>query len=330
MAQREAARRRAEAAKKYAVQNKQKETSNVLLTSSELTEAARVVTQGGRKPFTGLYLPDGQKIQVHDDNEISQASAGQQIRNETAKKNLNLSKVAHAYASKSDARIRKAWKEKKTHEEIDDEESEKKSKNVREAAGEHESMMFQDLFKFFDVDGDRTWGSIEFAQRMTDIGYGTSVEDASNLLYFAGVRDVDRITYNDFLQMMPKLKAFRRLLENSAMEAFQRRDNGTGYLSRKQIREAIFDIAGEDGIDKARVDLLIRRADREKTGRIPYDFFIRALFGSAPVTKYRPPARNMSFLARLFACGSKPLPGAVWDDDEDEAHGIARGGSTEL
>lgn len=318
MAQREMAKRRAEATKKYAVQSKKQEPTNVLLTSADLTEAARMATQGGRKPFTGLYLPDGQRIQVHNDHEVSQAS--QQLQNETARKNMALSKVALSYRDKSNARIRKARRQKKTHDEIDDEESERKSRAVREEIGELEQMHCQDLFKFFDVDGDQTWGSIEFAQRMTDIGNATSIEDASNLLYFAGVRDVDRITYNDFLQMMPKLKAFRRLLETSAMDAFQKKDNGTGFLTRKQIREVIFEIAGDEGMEKARVDVLVKRADREKTGRIPYDFFIRALFGSPPVTKYKPPARSMSFLARLFACGSKQGPAVYWDDDEEDVH----------
>merc|ERR1712194_561459 len=85
-------------------------------------------------------------------------------------------------------------------------------------------MQYRELFNFFDVDKDRTWGSIEFAQRMTDIGCDCSVESASNLLYFAGVRDVDRITYDDFVQLMPKLKAFRKLLEKDAMKMFKMKD----------------------------------------------------------------------------------------------------------
>merc|ERR1711976_944167 len=122
---------------------------------------------------------------------------------------------------------------------------------------------------------------------MTDIGFATSVEDASNLLYFAGVRDVDRITYNDFLALMPKLKAFRRLLEKDALRAFAAKDvHGTGYLSLKQLREVVYALAGPEGIDERQVDLILKKSDRERTGRIPYDFFIRAFFGTPPVLEY--------------------------------------------
>merc|ERR1712137_705151 len=128
-------------------------------------------------------------------------------------------------------------------------------------ASEHERIQYQELFNFFDVDKDRTWGSIEFAQRMTDIGCSTSVESASNLLYFAGVRDVDRITYNDFILLMPKLKAFRKILERDAMRHFAAKDvNGTGFLSLKQLREVIYSIAGPDGIDPAHVEQLVKKS----------------------------------------------------------------------
>lgn len=317
MAHREMAKRQAAAAQKYKEQKRQEQPPNVLMTSSDLTEAARIATNGGTKPFTGLYMPNGARIQAHQDDELVQANT--RVQNASAQKNMALSKVARAYDTKSDKRIRKAHREKKTHVQIDDEESERKTRDMYAKTTEHDMMMYKDLFNFFDVDKDRTWGSIEFAQRMTDIGHRTSIEDASNLLYFAGVRDVDRITYNDFLQMMPKLKAYRRLLEQSTMEAFQQRDNGSGFLSRKQLREMLFEIAGDDGIDKARVDMLVKKADREKTGRIPFEFVIRAMFGSPPITEYKRPIRSTNFLLRLLGCGSKsgPQPG-VWDDDPED------------
>lgn len=37
---------------------------------------------------------------------------------------------------------------------------------------------------------------------------------------------------------------------------------------------------------------LVRAADRERTGMITFDFFIRALFGSPPILAYEPPSRG--------------------------------------
>lgn len=183
--------------------------------------------------------------------------------------------------------------------------------------------MYGDLFNFFDVDRDQTWGSIEFAQQMTDIGFPTGVEDAANLLYFAGVRDVDRITYNDFLLMMPKLRAYRAIIEKDAMRAFSEKDDGSGYIGLRALREVVMNLAGPDGVDKDFVESLLKKADRERTGRIPFDFFIKALFGSPPVIPYQRDSKKTSFKQKLFAgmgrcCGSVPEELDQPEDDEDE------------
>merc|ERR1719316_2444593 len=124
---------------------------------------------------------------------------------------------------------------------------------------EREKGVYNDLFNFFDVDKDDNWGSIEFAQRMSDIGFPTNVEDAANLLYFAGCRDIDRITYNDFLAMMPKLKAYRRLVEKDAMSKFSEKDNGSGYITLKQLKDVMNELAGPEGCDKQFVESILKK-----------------------------------------------------------------------
>lgn len=287
----------------------------------------------------GLYLPDGNKI---DTSAQAKASAKKEDNGppkkgirlgadktidpvaEAAKKRSNLAEVGQTYNAARQLRQKKAARERRSEDEIDDEESRKKAKAILSKANEHDRDSYNALFNFFDVDKDGNWGSIEFAQRMTDIGFQTGVEDAANLLYFAGVRDVDRITYEDMLAMMPKLRAFRRLLEKDAMKAFSEKDDGSGFISIKALKEVIHNIAGPDGIDKNFVNSLVKKADRERTGRIPFDFFIRALFGSPPLIPYQRDMKKASFLQKLLALTARcfgqapPRPPPVDDEDEDD------------
>lgn len=310
-------RRRAEARKRQLDTCQTAQTkSTVLLNGDDLNKAVTLATQGGKKKLDGLYLPGGQKFEHVED---AAANRGVAPRNEEARNKQNLARVAKKYNEQKRSRAKRAHKDAKTQQELDDEESEKKAKVVLEKANHFERMQYEELFNFFDVDKDKTWGSIEFAQRMTDIGFTTSVEEASNLLYFAGVRDVDRITYNDFLAMMPKLKAYRRLLEKDALRVFAAKDKyGTGYLTLKQLREVIYTIAGPDGIDDKQVEQILKKSDRERTGRIPYDFFIRAFFGTPPVLDYKSRTRRSTWLQKFFGCGSKPAVGTLDDSDSDE------------
>jgi Ca2+-binding EF-hand superfamily protein len=186
---------------------------------------------------------------------------------------------------------------------------------ILEASTEAERLQYDELFDFFDIDKDRTWGSIEFAQRMSDIGCATTVECASNLLYFAGVRDIDRITYNDFVQMMPKLKAFRILLEKDVLRVFAEKDTrGRGWITCKALRQVLSTIAGPEGMDPQHLERLVKLADRERTGMITYAFFVRALFGTPPLIEYKPPSRGSALLSHVCLCGGK----AVRDDEDDE------------
>eukprot|EP00928_Gymnodinium_smaydae_P013943 TRINITY_DN15052_c0_g1_i1.p1 TRINITY_DN15052_c0_g1~~TRINITY_DN15052_c0_g1_i1.p1 ORF type:complete len:354 (+),score=55.70 TRINITY_DN15052_c0_g1_i1:107-1063(+) len=269
---------------------------SVLMDGSHLVGALQSVTKGGKKRVDGLYLPGGRKVE-----DTGEDVRGQSGGDAGAQDALNLQRVVRIRNAHETNRRKKAHASKKSEEELHDEESAKKAKAILDKATEHDLIQYNELFNFFDVDKDRTWGTIEFAQRMTDIGAATSVEDASNLLYFAGVRDVDRITYDDFVQLMPKLKAFRIMIEKDAMRAFQRHDPGVGWVTRKAVKQVFEDILGPDA-DKEQVNYLAKKADRLKDGMITYDFFIRAMFDdTAPCTTYVLP-RKRSILARMFCC----------------------------
>mmetsp|Transcript_19718 Transcript_19718/g.54192 ORF Transcript_19718/g.54192 Transcript_19718/m.54192 type:complete len:263 (-) Transcript_19718:372-1160(-) len=231
---------------------------SVLLDVGALNNAMRDLTMGGKKKIDGLYLADGRKVEsTGEDEKIKD------VVNKTAKRDLNLQKVARLQNHKNAARKKSAQRTHKSEEELNDEESERKAKAIMSECTEHERIMYKDLFSFFDVDEDRTWGSIEFAQRMTDIGHMTNVEEASNLLYFAGVRDVDRITFDDFVQMMPKLKAFRRLIEEDAMRAFAARDPGTGCLTTKALKLVLQDLGGgPDGLDQKQINAIVKKSEQ--------------------------------------------------------------------
>merc|ERR1712146_837813 len=102
-----------------------------------------------------------------------------------------------------------------------------------------------------------------------------------------------------------------------AMRVFGDRDvHGTGYLTIKQLREVIYSLAGPEGTDERRVEQILKAADRERTGRVPYDFFIRALFGTPPVLEYHRRVRRRSWLQVLCGCGKAPGAGGA-DDDSD-------------
>lgn len=288
-----------------------KQTGNVLLKAHDLTDAVNQTTAGGKKPLEGLYMPDGRKVQTSAEH-----LRVQNVKNKDASEELALSKVAKTYEARQKKRLAAAEKTNKDVEEMEDEEAKKKAQVILDNSTEHEKIQYRELFNFFDVDKDRTWGSIEFAQRMTDIGCNTSVESASNLLYFAGVRDVDRITYEDFVQLMPKLKAFRKLLEKDAMQMFKARDNkGRGWITSKALREMLLELAGPDGMEEEQIERILREADRERTDMITFEFFIRALFGTPPLLVYKPPSRAGNLLSQLFLCGRSS---ATRDDSDDE------------
>lgn len=179
---------------------------SVLLEEAHLHQAFKEVTRGGRQNLHGIYTPKGR---IPDNAE--------------AEENQNLAKVADKYKAKKKQVKQKAKEAKKSETEFEDERVSKKAAKILSKASEVEKSQYQEIFNYFDADEDACWGSIELAQRMTDLGYATSVEAASNLLYFAGVRDVDRITYEDFITMMPKLQAFRKLMEKDFMCHFQRK-----------------------------------------------------------------------------------------------------------
>jgi len=146
---------------------------------------------------------------------------------------------------------------------------------------------------------------------MTDLGYATSVEAASNLLYFAGVRDVDRITYEDFITMMPKLQAFRKLMEKDFMCHFQRKDDGTGHISSRQLQEMLLQLAGPEALDETQMAEILKKSDPTREGRVTFENMILALFGSRPLLPYQPPTRTKSLVDSIIQslgqlCGSGP------------------------
>jgi len=199
-------------------------------------------------------------------------------------------------------------------EEDEDAESAVKAKTIIDKCTQWERIQFRELFNFFDVDKDRTWGAAEFSRRMTEIGCPVTVDQAIELLTTAGVRDMDRITFDDFVQMMPKLKAFRQVLEKDALRLFRSKDHrGRGWISVDAMRDVLYVISGEQGLGPEAIELMCQTADRERTGVVTYDFFIRAVFGSPPVLVYRPVQRKE---ASCFGfCGRS----SAVDDDSDES-----------
>merc|ERR1712217_971639 len=95
--------------------------------------------------------------------------------------------------------------------------------------------------------------------------------------------------------------------------------NGTGFLSLKQLREVLYEISGPDGIDEGQIEQILKKADRERTGRIPFAFSIRALFGTPPLLHYKPKPRKTSMFHSIFGCGRGPaVARSDWDEDESQ------------
>lgn len=292
---------------------KKKEQDGVLLSAHELKEVTKQVTNSGKKNFGGLYLPSGKKIEVDkDDTKLGDVEV--KTLTQEAKAARDLTRIAKAKQTRDQRIQKRAKKEGKGEEEWQDEQVNAKARAYLEKSTEHERMEYNELFRHFDLDKDRTWGSVEIAQCFTDMGFPTSVEQAANLLYFSGVRDVDRVTYNDFVNLMPKIKAYRVVLERDALHAFQHKDrDGDGILHRNELRDVLWTIAGPGGTDHEQVEEIVRKADREKTGRISYDFFIRAFVGTPPVLKYTPLQRHRSLIVRLLGPFGRCCDKAVYD-----------------
>jgi len=285
----------------------------VLATSDTLSKAIQLSTKGGKSRIDGLYAPDGTKVEEVFEKRGGQDQGGA-VANKEAQASLAMSKVAKSYHHKQSRMNRRAEHQKKSAEELEDEDAERKAQKIIASATELEQLQYRELFNFFDVDKDRTWGTIEFAQRMTDIGCNTTVETASNLLYFAGVRDVDRITFNDFIQLMPKLKAFRQLLEKDAMRSFAAKDTrGKGWITCKNLRDILIQMSGPEGFDEEQVTTIVKMADKERIDMVTFDNFIRALFGTSPLLVYKPQGAAKSLLNAACFCGKQRK-----DSDSDE------------
>mmetsp|Transcript_53012 Transcript_53012/g.93113 ORF Transcript_53012/g.93113 Transcript_53012/m.93113 type:complete len:376 (-) Transcript_53012:153-1280(-) len=324
------------------------EKESVLTDHEGLKAAALKASHGGKKRIVGLYLPSGNRMDIKSEElqaeaekkekEEEKLSAQARMRrllpgasakgdphkekDKAMTERVSYNRVVQTYQHGRTIRKAKCDRDRVSEDILDDEEQTRKVQGFVDSVAEHDMMQFNDLFKFFDVDGDRNWGSIEFAQRMTDIGFSTNVEDAANLLYFAGVRDVDRITYNDYMEMMPKLRAYRRMIEKDAMHHFSKYDEGSGYITRQALKKVVHSIVGPDGMHHHDVDALVKKSDREKTGFIPFDFFIIALFGSKPLVKYKREIHRKPILDRIFGsmrcCGALPHDGKGHFHHEEE------------
>ncbi|CAE8613101.1 unnamed protein product [Polarella glacialis] len=170
---------------------------SVLLSQDDLAHAMKSATLDGRKQLGGLYFGDhGQRLGAKSAGQLAKDKSHMQDEEEEEEeremdqdeqnRHAQLARVAKAHKDQI-KRERKAVKAAKKSGKEEDGRS-GKVKNILRGISEAERIAHKSLFDFFDVDKDKTWGSIEFAQRMTDIGLDTSVEAASNLLYFAGVQ----------------------------------------------------------------------------------------------------------------------------------------------
>eukprot|EP00913_Durusdinium_trenchii_P029498 g27650.t1 len=306
--------------------------ASVLLEESHLHQAYKEVTRGGRQHLQGIYTPKGRIPE----------------NGQEAEEQENLAKMAEQYKAKKKELKKKAKGLNKSDVEFEDsccnspmvdERVQRKAAKILSKASEVEKSQYKAIFSYFDADEDFLR---KLAQRMTDLGYATSVEAASNLLYFAGVRDVDRtgvtnvskdpvrpsmhedviarhtphwrrITYEDFVTMMPKLQAFRKLMEKDFMLHFQEKDDGTGHITTQHFKELLLQLAGPDVIDETQMADIIKKADPTREGRVTFESMILALFGSRPLLPYQPPQRHKSFMDLVLdtlgqLCGTSSPP----------------------
>lgn len=318
----------------------------VTISEKELKDAVKEYTEDGHRPMTGLFVGDKRvekKVETPDEARVRVERRREQLEKKTGKDRAlkerelrlleesqeqahHLAHVVESYKDVKKSHKKKAKKQKQSPLEREDELVSKRAQKIISEIPEAEKMKCDELFKFYDEDSDGCWGSIEFAQRMTDIGLPTNVEEAANLLYFAGVRDVDRITYDDFVAFMPKLTAFRRMIEKDFMRHFQARDKGFGVISTNDLRAILHDLSGPDGMSQGQLDIIVRKADKRREGMCSFPEMIHALFGSKPLLKYEPPVRTpsvLSFLGRLCGFVSEDVdlrPSVVMGSSQGSSH----------
>eukprot|EP00930_Biecheleria_cincta_P082884 TRINITY_DN72527_c0_g1_i1.p1 TRINITY_DN72527_c0_g1~~TRINITY_DN72527_c0_g1_i1.p1 ORF type:complete len:381 (-),score=66.49 TRINITY_DN72527_c0_g1_i1:339-1481(-) len=321
----------------------------VTIGDKELKDAIKEYTEDGHRPITGLWVGDKRvekKVETPDQAREKMERRRDKLEKKTGKDKAlkerelrlleeaqeqahHLAHVVESYKEVKKKHKKTAKKHKQSPLEHEDELVSKRAQQIISEIPEAEKLKCDELFKFYDEDNDGCWGSIEFAQRMTDIGLPTNVEEAANLLYFAGVRDVDRITYEDFVAFMPKLTAFRRMIEKDFMRHFQARDKGFGVISTNDLRAILHDLSGPDGMTQGQLDNIVRKADKRREGMCSFPEMIHALFGSKPLLKYEPPVRTLSllgFLGRLcgFVSDEVDLRPAIIDGS---THGSSNAGS---
>jgi len=300
------------------------ESSSVLMGDKDLKRAVKETTEDGRRHVDGIFADNGKRVERPPAKEVFNSRA-EQLEHE---KMAALAGMTKNYKDTKKRDRKLAKKQHMTEHDLSDRRARKKAEKALANLTEGERLQYEELFKAFDKDGDQNWGSIEFAQGMTDIGIPTSVEASANLLYFAGVKDVDRITYEDFLAIMPKLKAFRVLIEKEVMKHFQIRDRGGGYITTADLREMLVVIAGRETMDHHHVELIVKKADRRREGQVTFAEVITAMFGTKPQIEYQTPERHrsMTYQVKSTVLGwLKTLCGSSIEDDldlylEDEHH----------
>jgi len=291
----------------------------VTISEKELKLAVKEYTEDGHRTIHGLWLGDKrvernvegvdqakeelekrrQKLEKKTGKDKALKERELRLLEESQEQAQHLAHVAQSYKEVKKIHKKAAKKSKQSALDHEDDLVAKRAQKILSETAESEKLRCDELFAFYDEDGDGSWGSIEFAQRMTDIGFATNVEEAANLLYFAGVRDVDRISYDDFVAFMPKLTAYRQLIERDFMRHFRARDKGFGLISTNDLRAILTNLSGPGGMTTGQLDMIVKKADKRREGMCSFAEMIQALFGSKPLVTYEPPSRTSSILSFL-------------------------------
>lgn len=152
---------------------------------------------------------------------------------------------------------------------------EEKPASVMDVLTDTQVAEFKEVFALFDVDGNGSVSATELGTVMRSLGQNPTEEEITKM-----VKEVDNdgsgnIEFPEFLAMMSK-----RIRESGSadklIEAFRVFDkDSTGFVSVAEFRH--INELGEEKIEEATLEDMIKYADPEGVGQINYEEFVRRL-----------------------------------------------------
>ena len=142
---------------------------------------------------------------------------------------------------------------------------------------------YEEAFMLFDKDCDGLLNSSELPLLLRSLGQSVSDSEIANVLQQANLDPRGKFTSLDFINLMEQrtnaVDSSTFASEQDAREAFRKvlDPKGTGTVAADDVMNLLQVFGGDGTFSQQQVWELLGTADRDKTGRINYEEFVKAM-----------------------------------------------------